>query len=133
MKASGTFSVNMNPLDSYAEGTDDIQLNRMSIDKSFVGDLKGTSKGEMLSAMTTVKGSAGYVAIEHVAGELNEKKGSFVLQHFGMMNQGSDRLILEVVPDSGTDELSGISGSMSITIDNGQHFYDFDYRLGEDN
>jgi hypothetical protein len=105
----------------------------MSIDKSFVGDLKGTSKGEMLRAMTPVKGSAGYVAIEQVVGELNEKKGSFVLQHFGMMNQGSDRLILEVVPDSGTDELSGISGSMSITIDNGQHFYDFDYRLGEDN
>jgi len=133
MKATGTFSVNMNPLDGYAEGTDDIQVNRMSIDKLFVGDLKGTSKGEMLRAMTPVKGSAGYVAIEQVVGELNEKKGSFVLQHFGMMNQGSDRLILEVVPDSGTDELSGISGSMSITIDNGQHFYDFDYRLGEDN
>jgi len=127
MKASGTFSVKMNPLDGYTKGVNNIQLNRMSIDKSFSGDIKATSKGEMLSAMTPVKGSAGYVAIEQVDGEVNGKKGSFVLQHFGTMSSGSERLILEVVPDSGTDDLTGISGSMSITIEDGEHFYEFDY------
>ena len=129
MKATGTFSVDMKPIDGYAEGINDIKLNRMSIDKSFEGDLTGTSKGEMLSAMTPVKGSAGYVAIEQVTGEIDGMKGSFVLQHFGTMHSGHERLILEVVPDSGTGELAGISGSMSIKIEDGQHFYEFDFSV----
>ena len=97
MKAIGTFEVKLSPMDSYAKGVDEIKLGRMSIDKQFVGDLEATSQGEMLSAMTTVKGSAGYVAIEQVKGSLSGKTGSFVLQHFGTMKQGTDRLILEVV------------------------------------
>lgn len=129
MKVSGTFNVDMKPLDGYAEGKNELKLNRMSIDKTFDGDLNAASKGEMLSAMTSVKGSAGYVAIEQVDGELNGKKGSFVLQHFGIMNNGSERLILEVVPDSGTGDLTGISGSMEITIEDGKHYYDFEYRI----
>lgn len=129
MKASGTFNVDMKPLDGYAQGKNGLKLNRMSIHKSFEGDLEATSKGEMLSAMTPVKGSAGYVAIEQVDGELNGKKGGFVLQHFGTMSNGNERLILEVVPDSGTDELTGISGSMSIIINDGKHYYDFDYQI----
>ena len=83
----------------------------------------------MLSAMTLVKGSAGYVAIEQVSGTLSGKKGSFVLQHFGTMRKGKDHLILEVVPDSGTDQLSGLAGRMLITIEDGQHFYEFEYEL----
>lgn len=132
MKATGTFSVDMKPIDGYAEGINDIKLNRMSIDKLFEGDLGGTSKGEMLSAMTSVKGSAGYVAIEQVDGEIGGMKGSFVLQHFGTMHSGHERLILEVVPDSGTGDLTGISGSMSIKIDGGQHFYEFDFSIAAD-
>ncbi|HBX67430.1 MAG TPA: DUF3224 domain-containing protein, partial [Balneolaceae bacterium] len=92
-------------MDGYAEGKGGITLNRMSIDKTFHGDLDATSKGEMLSAMTPVKGSAGYVAMEQVTGKLSGKRGGFVLQHFGIMDKGNDRLVLEVVPDSGTDEL----------------------------
>lgn len=131
MKATGTFEVEIIPLDSYSDGTEGNQLGRMSIDKTFTGDLKAKSKGEMLSAMTSTKGSAGYVAIEQVSGTLNGREGSFVLQHFGIMDKGNDRLVLEVVPDSGTGELSGISGSMSIIIDDGKHFYAFEYKLGE--
>ena len=131
MKATGTFKIDMKPLDGYAQGNKGIQMNRMSIDKSFDGDLSGASKGEMLSAMTPVKGSAGYVAIEQVDGDLNGKMGSFVLQHFGTMDHGSERLILEVLPDSGTSDLTGISGTMAITIEDGKHFYDFDYSIDE--
>lgn len=129
MKISGSFEVNLNPMDTYAEAKQGIQLGRMSIDKTFDGDLKATSKGEMLSALTTRPGSGGYVAIEQVSGTLSGKSGSFVLQHFGIMAGGDDRLILEVVPDSGTDELIGLSGSMTITIEDGKHFYDFDFEL----
>jgi len=129
MKISGNFDVRLSPLDAYAQGVDGVNLGRMSIDKQFHGALDASSKGEMLSAMTSVKGSAGYVAIEQVTGDLSGRKGSFVLQHFGTMNRGSDRLILEVVPDSGSGELMGLVGKMTITIEDGQHFYEFEYSL----
>jgi len=129
MKVSGKFDVNLNPLDYYVEGKDDVNFGRMSIDKTFHGELDAESKGEMLSARTSVKGSAGYVAIEQVDGALSGKKGSFVLQHIGIMNKGQDRLVLEVVPDSGAGELSSLSGTMTIKIEDSQHFYSFDYEL----
>lgn len=129
MKATGTFNVTLNPHDAYATGVDSISLGRMSIDKTFSGDLHGISQGEMLSAMTSVQGSAGYVAIEQVTGTLGNHKGSFVLQHYGLMDQGKDSLILEVVPDSGSGELRGLSGKMSIHIADGVHHYEFEYQL----
>ncbi len=127
MKVSGTFDVVLNPLTPYAQGEGGISLARMSIDKVFHGGLEATSKGEMLSAMTAVQGSAGYVAIEQVKGSLAGKQGSFVLQHFGTAAQGNNRLTLEVVPDSGTDELVSLAGKMTIKIEDGQHFYEFEY------
>lgn len=127
MKVSGTFDVVLNPLMPYVQGEGGISLGRMSIDKVFHGGLEATSKGEMLSAMTAVKGSAGYVAIEQVTGSLAGKQGSFVLQHFGTATQGNNRLTLEIVPDSGTDELVGLSGKMTIHIEDGAHFYEFEY------
>ena len=129
MKVSGKFEVKLLPLEPYSKGENGINLGRMSIDKTFSGELTATSKGEMISAMTQVKGSAGYAAVEQVTGILSGKKGSFVLQHFATMNKGDSFLKIEVVPDSGTGELSGISGKLSIRIEDGQHFYDFDYKL----
>jgi hypothetical protein len=131
MQATGEFDVNLRALDAYARGKEGIKLGRMSIDKTFRGDLAGTSIGEMLSAMTTVKGSAGYVAIEQVSGSLAGKKGNFVLQHFGTMNKGQSSLVLEVVPDSGSGQLAGLSGTMAIKLDEGRHSYEFDYELGD--
>ena len=104
-------------------------MGRMSIKKRFEGDLEATSRGEMLSAMTGVEGSAGYVAIEQVAGTLVGKRGSFVLQHFGIMARGKSRLLLEVVPDSATGELAGLAGKMAIEMDGETHRYTFDYSL----
>jgi hypothetical protein len=129
MKASGALQVKLQPMDFYAKGTDGINLGRMSIDKTFTGDLEAISSGEMLSAMTPTKGSAGYVAIEQVIGSLSGKKGSFVLQHFGTMNRGKDNLLLEVVPDSGSGELIGLSGKMLIKVEEGKHLYEFEYEL----
>jgi hypothetical protein len=129
MKVSGTFEVNLQPLASFAGGGDGIKLGRMSIEKTFRGELSASSKGEMLTAVTPVEGSAGYVAIEQVTGTLSGRNGRFVLQHFGTMSQEQNFLLLEVVPNSGTGELTGISGKMSIQIKDGQHFYEFDYEL----
>ena len=126
--ASGTFDVKLAPLaaDDKAEGS---TLGRMSSDKHFHGDLEGTSKGEMLSAMTDVKGSAGYVAIERVTGTLKGRTGSFVLQHSATMTRGVPELSITVVPDSGSGQLVGLTGKMEIKINEGKHSYDFEYSL----
>lgn len=101
----------------------------MSIAKVFHGDLQGTSRGQMLTAGTTVKGSAGYVAIEQVTGTLHGRRGTFLLQHHGIMSRGVGDLGITVVPDSGTDQLAGLTGRLGITIADGKHSYDFDYTL----
>jgi len=126
--ATGTFDVTLTPAD---DKTDDPLLARMTIDKQFHGDLEATSRGQMLSAGTAVKGSAGYVAIEKVTGTLAGRKGTFVLQHTGAMNRGAPSLTITVVPDSGTGGLVGLSGTMSIAIADGKHSYAFDYTLPE--
>jgi len=128
MHASGAFEVKLNPLPAYNTSAD-AKLGRMSIDKQFHGGLEGTSQGEMLSAMTDVKGSAGYVAIERVSGTLNGRRGTFVLQHNATMSRGEPFLNIIVVPDSGSGELAGLSGSMKIIIAEGRHSYEFDYSL----
>jgi hypothetical protein len=122
--ASGTFEVKLGPQD---EKSQDAPLGRMLIDKQFHGDLEATSKGQMLTAGTAVQGSAGYVAIERVSGTLQGRSGTFVLQHSGTMTRGVPQLTVTVVPDSGTGELVGLTGKMTINIADGKHSYDFEY------
>jgi len=129
--AAGTFDVTLTPPPA-DEKTDDAILGRMTIDKRFHGDLDGTSRGQMLTAGTAVKGSAGYVAIEKVTGTLGGRRGTFVLQHSGTINRGGPSLVITVVPDSGTGELAGLAGTMAITIaPGGQHSYALDDTLAE--
>lgn len=130
MRAHGTFEVKLVP-QAPADPGADAALGRMSIDKQFHGDLQGASKGEMLSAATGVKGSAGYVAMERVSGTLGGRGGSFVLQHSGTMTRGAAQLTITVVPDSGSGQLAGLAGSMTIQIAEGKHSYDFEYTLPE--
>ena len=130
MHATGTFEIKVTPQEpeNKVEGA---TLGRMSFDKQFHGDLEGTSKGQGLTAATNVKGSAGYVALEWVSGTLQGRSGSFVLQHSGTMTRGALELTVAVVPDSGTGQLAGLAGKMTIKITNGQHFYDFEYTLAQ--
>ena len=127
-RASGTFDVQLAP-QTVADTALTASLSRLSLDKQFRGELEGTSKGEMLAAAAGVEGSAGYVAIERVSGTLRGRRGTFVLQHSGTMTRGAPELRITVVPDSGTDELAGLAGTMMITIADGKHFYDFEYTL----
>ena len=130
-QARGTFEVTLQPLAFEGAGPE-WKLGRMSIDKQISGDLVATTRGQMLSAMTGTKGSAGYVAIERVTGTLHGRKGSFVLQHSGLMDRGSPSLSVVVVPDSGTDELVGLEGEFRIIVEGGKHSYEFNYRLPQD-
>jgi hypothetical protein len=128
-RATGTFEVKLTPLanDEHPEGA---ALGRMAIDKQFLGDLTGTSKGEMLTSGSSVKTSAGYVAIERVVGTLHGRRGTFVLQHNGIMTRGDGKLTITVVPDSGTGDLTGLAGTMTIEIAGGKHSYVLEYSLG---
>jgi hypothetical protein len=127
--ASGTFEVKLNPQADETVG--DPSVGRLSIEKQFSGDLEATSKGQMLAAGTDIKGSAGYVAMERVNGTLHGQSGSFALQHSGTMTRGAAQLSVTVVPDSGTGQLAGLSGKMTINIEDGKHLYDFEYTLDQ--
>ncbi|MBU5414563.1 DUF3224 domain-containing protein [Serratia ureilytica] len=128
MHATGTFDIKLTRQTATAE-IETAKLSRMTIDKQFHGDLTAASLGEMLAVRMDAHGSAGYVAMERVTGTLHGHKGSFVLQHSGTMNRGVSSLQLTVVPDSGTGELTQLSGSMTIEIDQGTHRYTMDYVL----
>ena len=126
-RAAGAFDVKLEPLalaDPAARN-----LARLSIHKQFHGDLEAASTGEMLTAGAAASGSAGYVAIERVEGKLHGRSGTFVLQHSGTLTKGAQQLSITVVPDSGTGELAGITGKMSIVISEGKHSYVFEYTL----
>jgi len=125
--AKGTFDVKVIPqaADDPAGGP----FARLVLDKHFHGDLAGPSKGQMLAAGTAVEGSAGYVALEQFTGTLAGRTGSFILQHNGKMRKGEATMIVTVVPDSGTDQLVGLAGTMTIIIEGGKHSYDFEYTL----
>ena len=129
-RVRGPFDVKLAILPGYDTAAES-PLGRRSIDKKFHGDLEAVSKGEMLAAGTAVKGSAGYVAIEVVTGTLAGRAGSFVLQHSATMTRGAPNLNIAVVPDSGTGQLTGLTGKMLIEITEGKHFYDFEYELSE--
>ena len=127
--ASGPFEVKVTPHD---DNSDDPLLARMTLDKQYHGDLEGTGRGQMLTAGSAVKGSGAYVAIEKVSGTLKGRSGTFVLQHAGTMTNNAPQLTITVVPDSGTGQLKGIAGKMSITVAaGGKHSYDFEYTVPE--
>ncbi len=127
-RVSGAFDVLMTPA-APSEHAGRTQTARMLLDKQYFGELAATGKGEMLSAVTDTKGSAAYVAIERVGGTLGGKVGTFVIQHAGTMRGGVQQLSIGIVPDSGTGELEGITGTMAIRMDGRKHFYDLDYQL----
>lgn len=128
-QATGTFEVKLTPQKADHPLAEAAGLGRMGIDKQFQGALEAVGQGEMLSILDREKGSGGYVAMERVTGTLDGRKGSFVLQHDATMNRGAAEMAIIIVPDTGTGELAGISGSMSVKIEGSQHYYYLDYAL----
>lgn len=128
MRATGPFDVKMTPeaADTEGEGS---ALGRMAVAKTYHGDLEATARGTMLTAGTSVEGSAAYVAVERVTGTLHGRRGTFALQHMGTMTRGEPSLTIAVVPDSGTGELAGLAGKLAIVVVGGKHSYELEYTL----
>ena len=127
-RATGRFDVTVLPL--AADSSDTGGFDRMSLQKTFSGDLTGTSRGQMVAAGTAVEGSGAYVALERITGTLHGRTGSFMLQHNGTMQGGAYEMRITVVPDSGTGELTGLAGTFLIIFEGKDHLYQFDYRIG---
>lgn len=125
--ASGTFEVKLAPQQADNDAARKAGVARMTLEKQFSGDLNASSSGEMLACGDGTTSGA-YVAIEKVTGSLSGRKGSFMLVHHGLMSRGtSQNWMVTVVPDSGTDELKGLIGTLTIIIANGKHSYEFAY------
>ena len=126
--SKGTFDVKVTPqpADEAAGGP----FGRLFLDKQFHGDLDAHSNGQMLASGTGAENSGAYVALERVSGALHGRRGSFVLQHNGTMSKGVASMTVTVVPDSGTEELTGLAGKMTIIIADGKHSYEFEYTVG---
>ena len=127
---TGTFNVTITP-ETLSDTAAQSRLGRLSLDKRYHGALEASAQGEMLSARAGVPGSAGYVALERVEGSLDGRHGSFYLQHSGTMTRGTPALSVTVVPDTGTDQLQGLTGSLSIRIEEDKHYYDFTYEISD--
>ena len=124
--ATGSFEVKILPPAAPAAPDDFV---RLSIDKTFTGGMTGTSRVEMLASGDGKSPSAGYVAMERFTGKLDGKSGRFFMQHSGVMSPGSMEINVVISPGSGTDELSGISGTLEIRREGKQHFYTLHYAL----
>lgn len=123
--AAGSFDISLTPLTLDQPG-DDSARGRLRLDKRFHGGLDADGAGEMLTGMGAVAGSAAYVAIERISGTLDGRSGSFLVVHRGVMNRGASELRVNIVPDSGTGELSGIAGEMTLIGGGGRHDYRID-------
>lgn len=125
-QAKGNFEVTVTPA-SEDKGMGST-LGRMTLEKIFHGDITGTSKGEMLTVGTDA-GPAVYVAVERISGTLQGKQGSFALVHQGIARPDSQELTIFVAPGSGSGELAGLEGKMTLDLSGGGHAYVFEYTI----
>jgi hypothetical protein len=131
MHASGYFDVTLAPQAADNPQVNSAQIERLSIDKKYHGDVQGTSTGQM-QAIRDDRDTGAYVALEKVVASLKGRNGTFMLMHYGYMRQGAvGRWLVEIVPDSGTGELAGLSGTMKIIQKDGKHNYEIEYALPE--
>ncbi len=127
-QVKGKFEVRSSPLDA-DEVTRELGAMRMKFEKRFEGPLSATGLVSMIGVMDRQTGSGAYVALEKISGELQGRKGSFLFQHSSVLDRGQPRQSIRVIPDSGTEELAGLRGDMTVDIVDGQHFYTFEYDL----
>lgn len=125
-RTSAAFEIQLRPDEA---GELDGTAGRFEFTKSWSGGIEGTGRGFMASGGDPQSGSAGYVALELVEGTLDGRSGSFLLQQFGLMDSGGQRLEYAVVPGSGTGELTGLTGTVSLTVEGGVHQVELDYSL----
>lgn len=124
--AKGTFQIGMRPGEASSP-----HLGRMTFDKTWDGDLRGESVGEMLSIGDPKSGTAAYTVLEVLNGTLGGRHGSFAFHQYGTILAGQLALTYEIVPGSGSGELTGITGELKLTVVDRVHCYELEYRFPE--
>jgi hypothetical protein len=132
-RATATFIVESfdgTPYDDGQEADDGIAFSSALLKKVFHGDVEATSTVRMLAATTAVEGSAGYVGLERVVGSVDGRKGSFVLLHAATAVRGDQTGSWQVIPDSGSGELTGLCGTAELVRHpDGAHTMTLDYEI----
>jgi hypothetical protein len=105
-----------------------VTFGRVTLRKTFSGPLTGTSVVAMTSAAVG-EAPVGYAAVELVTGTLEGRSGSFVLQHSGVVDDGAPSPSGLVLPGTGTGELAGLRGTMTIEHDESGAVLTLDYEL----
>lgn len=135
MRASGTFTVqSFVPADVTPEPavTTALPVSVATMEKRFDGEIAGRAVTVFTSAYDQDAGVGTYVAMESFEGSLHGRAGAFGFVH-SASTSGSDRSaeFLGVVPESGTGDLAGITGTGGIAVDpDGTHRIWLDYELG---
>ncbi|OYO08180.1 hypothetical protein CGZ98_16655 [Enemella evansiae] len=123
-EATAEFDIEMTPGDPLLTTT-----GRLDFTKTWTGGMVGTGRGVMISGGDPGAGEAGYVCLEIFEGSIDGREGSIAFQQFGKMSGGNSELRYEIVPGSGTAELSGITGVVELEVDQqGQHHVRLRYR-----
>lgn len=114
MKISAAFEVSAWDEEPFDEAVGVAKLTKATVTKSYSGDVEGTSATEWLMAYHPDK-SAAFVGIERIKGSIGGRKGTVVIQHVGVFENGAATAALEII--SGTDELKGVSGDGKLVAD----------------
>lgn len=116
----GSFDISRWEPEPYAVEGAEGELSRVSATKEFVGDIEGTSTAELLMAGNSR--GAGYVASEVFTGTVQGRRGSVIVQHWGLAEGTAAASSGHIIPGSGTGELEGIAGRAEYSQDlSGQH------------
>jgi uncharacterized protein DUF3224 len=114
----------------YSEGQDLPKLTRAAVTRAFSGDIAGEGHVEYLM-MYRSDGSATFVGLERVVGELAGRAGSFVLQRTGIFENGVAKESYFVIPGSGTGDLHNLRGEGTSAVGHGvEHPLTLTYELG---
>lgn len=133
--ASATFTTSdFEVTDFVPDVTTALPTGHLRMRKVYSGEVAGRSVTQFTSAFDQASGVGTYVALESFEGAVEGRTGSFNFVH-AASTSGQDRADEYglIVRGSGTGALVGISGTVSLTIDDeGTHHMTFDYVIPDD-
>jgi hypothetical protein len=128
--ATGSFEITSFKEDTYEERGEGAKLTHAWGEQAFSGDIEATGLIHWLMSYRPDK-TARFVGLQRIDGSIGGRRGSFILESTGDHDGAASHGSWVVVPDSGTGDLTGITGAGSFEAPGGMKVtYELDYRLG---